>query len=171
MAALRIGDEAPAFALKDQRGRTVKLSDFAGRKLLVFFYPKADTPACTRQACAVRDARKDLRTLGVAAVGISPDAPGEQRSFDRKFGLGFPLLADPGHAVADAWGVWGKKSMYGRAYDGILRSAFLVDEDGRIAGAWVRVTPARTVPYVMERLAPKGSGTSRAPSRPASRRA
>lgn len=148
MAALKVGDKAPAFALKDQSGRTVRLSGFKGKKVLVYFYPKADTPGCTKQSCEVRDARKDLAKLGIVAVGISPDAPESQKKFDARYGLKFPLLADTDHTVAEAWGVWGKKSMYGRTYFGIIRSSFLVDEKGKIAGAWYKVSPADTVPNV-----------------------
>lgn len=146
MATLHNGDAAPTFALRDQDGNLVRLADFAGRKVLVYFYPKADTPGCTTQSCAVRDAREDLSGLGVDVVGISPDEPDEQAAFDRKFSLGFPLLSDPDHAVADAWGVWGEKSMYGNRYEGIIRSSFLVDEDGKILEAFYKVAPKATVP-------------------------
>lgn len=146
MPKLKPGDRAPKFALDDQHGKTVKLADFAGRKLLIYFYPKADTPGCTVQSCAVRDARTDLDDLGAAVVGISPDKSDRQRKFDDKYGLGFPLLADEDHAIAKAFGVWGKKSMYGRSYDGIIRSAFLVDERGKIAAVWYGVSPKDTVP-------------------------
>ncbi len=152
MKVLKAGEPAPEFALKDQQGKTVKLTDFKGRKLLVYFYPKADTPGCTKQSCSVRDARPDLGRLGVAAVGISPDAPAAQRAFDGKYGLGFPLLADEDHAVAEAYGAWGEKSMYGRKSTGIIRSAFLVDEQGRLAGAWPKVRPEDTVPKVTAAL-------------------
>src|SRR5918912_3551442 len=131
---LKPGDKAPAFALADQSGKKVKLSDFKGRKVLVYFYPKADTPGCTAQACGLRDVAGDVGDTAI--VGISPDPPNRQAKFDQKYGLGFPLLADEDHAVADAWGVWGEKSMYGKKYMGIVRSAFLVDEEGRIAEAW-----------------------------------
>jgi thioredoxin-dependent peroxiredoxin len=146
------GDPAPAFALPDQEGRTVRLEDFRGRKLLVYFYPKALTSGCTAQSCAVRDAREDLSGLGVDAVGISPDAPGLQSKFDAKHSLGFPLLSDPDHAVAEAFGVWGEKSMYGRKYMGIVRSAFLIDERGRIQEAWYKVKPKDTVPNALAAL-------------------
>ena len=152
MAQLKVGDKAPAFALADQHGKTVKLSDFKGQKLLVYFYPKASTPGCTVQSCNVRDARRDFLQKGVAVVGISPDKPSAQKKFDEKNGLGFPLLADTEHACADAYGVWGEKSMYGRTYFGIVRSAFLIDEKGKIAGAWYKVSPADTVPEAMSAL-------------------
>ncbi len=152
MAQLKVGDRAPAFALEDQRGRTVRLSDFQGRKLLVYFYPKANTPGCTAQSCSVRDARTDFARKGVAVIGVSPDKPSAQRRFDEKHGLGFPLLADTDHVMAEAYGVWGEKSMYGRTYFGIVRSSFLIDERGRIAGAWYKVSPAGTVPEALNAL-------------------
>ncbi len=147
------GDPAPQFSLSDQSGSTISLADFGGRRVLVYFYPKADTPGCTTQSCAVRDAREDLGSLGVDVVGISPDPPKEQAAFDDKFSLGFPLLSDPDHSVAEAWGVWGEKSMYGKTYMGIVRSSFLVGEDGRIEHAWYKVAPKDTVPNAREALA------------------
>ncbi len=153
MTRLKPGDAAPAFSLEDQHGRLVNLSDFAGRKLLVYFYPQADTSGCTVQSCAVRDAREDLSEVGVDVVGISPDEPEDQAAFDTKFSLGFPLLADRGHAVADAWGVWGEKVNYGRAYTGIIRSSFIVDEQGRIEQAFYKVSPKDTVPRARKALA------------------
>ena len=146
MATLQAGDTAPPFVLLDQQGMPVRLEDFAGRTLLVYFYPKADTPGCTTQSCAVRDALGELSGLGVDVVGISPDQPEDQAAFDQKFSLGFPLLSDPDHEVADAWGVWGEKSMYGNRYDGIVRSSFLVDERGLIREAFYKVAPKATVP-------------------------
>ncbi|HEY6568499.1 MAG TPA: thioredoxin-dependent thiol peroxidase [Actinomycetota bacterium] len=152
MTTLHAGDQAPAFTLKDQAGRDVSLSDFAGRHVLVYFYPKADTPGCTTQSCAIRDAREDLSGLGVDVLGISPDEPDAQSAFDEKFTLGFPLLSDPDHAVADAWGTWGEKSMYGNTYEGIIRSSFLVAGDGTIAEAWYKVAPKMTVPNALKAL-------------------
>src|SRR5919206_3798738 len=138
---LQPGDEAPAFSLLDQHGETVRLESFRGRKLLVYFYPEADTPGCTTQSCSLRDHRQDLGSLDVEVIGISPDDPDKQLAFDRKYSLGFPLLSDPDHSVAQAWGVWGPKKLYGREYEGIIRSSFLVDEDGRIERAWYKVKP------------------------------
>jgi peroxiredoxin Q/BCP len=152
MSRLAAGDQAPDFKLADQHGKTVTLSDFQGHKLLIYFYPKADTPGCTAQACSVRDSRADLAKLELAVVGISPDDPEVQAEFDRKHGLDFPLLSDPDHAVADAYGVWGDKSMYGKTYQGIIRSSFLVDERGRIIQAWYQVSPKDTVPKARQAL-------------------
>jgi peroxiredoxin Q/BCP len=148
MAALKPGDRAPAFTLKDQHGKSRKLADFKGKKLVVYFYPKADTPGCTTQSCAVRDAEPDLKKLKAAVVGISPDSPDRQLKFDEKYDLGFPLLADETHAVAEKWGVWGEKINYGRKYMGIIRSAFVVDEQGKIAAAFYKVSPKDTIPKV-----------------------
>lgn len=147
---LKPGDLAPAFTLPDQHGNKVRLSDHRGAKVVLFFYPKADTPGCTTQACGLRDA---LPELGSAVVlGISPDPPAKQATFDEKFGLGYPLLSDPDHAVADKYGVWGEKRMYGRTYEGIIRSAFLVDEKGKVAEAWYKISPKDTATFVRRAL-------------------
>jgi len=152
MAQLSAGDKAPAFTLLDQRGEKVKLSDFKGKRVVVYFYPKADTPGCTTQSCELRDHRKDLTKLGASVIGISPDSPARQAKFDTKYKLGFPLLADEDHAVAEKWGVWGEKSMYGRKYQGIIRSAFVIDEKGKIADAFYKVSPKATVTRAQEAL-------------------
>ena len=136
------GDKAPAFNLPDQTGTKVRLSSFTGRKVLVFFYPKANTGGCTAQACGLRDIAGDIGDTAI--VGISPDLPDKQAAWDDKHGLGFPLLSDPDHAVADAYGVWGEKKNYGRTYMGIIRSAFLIDEKGKIAHAWYKISPKDT---------------------------
>ncbi len=153
MTTLAAGDKAPPFAVSDQHGETVRLDDFRGRKLLVYFYPEADTPGCTTQSCDVRDHRQDLADLGVDVVGISPDEPDAQLAFDRKFSLGFQLLSDVDHAVAEAWGTWGEKKQYGKSYLGITRSSFLIDEEGRVERAWYRVKAAQTVPNAQQALA------------------
>jgi peroxiredoxin Q/BCP len=145
MAKLKPGDPAPDFALNDQRDKTVKLRDFRGKRLVVYFYPRADTPGCTTQSCALRDAHPGLKKLKTAVVGISPDASAKQKKFDDKYGLGFPLLADEDHKVSRAWGVWGNKTMYGRQFKGIIRSAFVVDEKGKVADAFYKVSPKDTV--------------------------
>jgi peroxiredoxin Q/BCP len=142
---LQPGDPAPSFALLDQHGTTVRLEDFRGRKLLVYFYPEADTPGCTTQSCDLRDHREEFNDLGVDVVGISPDPPDKQLAFDEKYGLGFPLLDDTTHDVAEAWSTWGGNE--------IKRSSFLVDEQGRIEQAWYGVRPADTVPKAKAALA------------------
>ena len=152
MAKLHAGDQAPNFNLSDQDEKDVNLADFKGRKLLLYFYPKADTPGCTKQACSVRDAKAELADLGVDVIGISPDAPGKQKKFDTKHDLGFALLSDQDNKVAKAYGVWGEKSMYGKKYEGIIRSALLLDEEGKVVQTWYKVSPKDTVPKVLETL-------------------
>jgi peroxiredoxin Q/BCP len=152
MTRLEAGAAAPPFDLLDQHGKRVRLQDFRGRKLLVYFYPEADTPGCTTQSCSVRDHRQDLAGIGMDVVGISPDQPDKQLAFDQKYRLEFPLLSDPDHAVADAWGTWGEKSRDGRTYQGINRSSFLVDADGRVERAWYSVKPEDTVSKALEAL-------------------
>ena len=152
MPTLTPGDAAPAFALTDQDGNTAKLAQFQGQKLLVYFYPKADTPGCTRQACQIQESRHELDGLKIAAVGISPDAPVRQKKFAQKYNLAFPLLSDPDHAVAEAYGAWGEKTMYGKTTCGIIRSAFLVDETGKILNVWYKIKPEDTVPKVKAAL-------------------
>lgn len=148
---LRPGDKAPEFTLADQSGREVSLASFQGRQVLVYFYPKADTPGCTAQACALRDA---LPSVGTTAVlGISPDPPKRQAAFDTKYGLGFPLLSDTDHAVAEAYGVWVQRSMYGRTYMGIERSAFLVGADRKLEEVWYKVAPKATAENLLKALA------------------
>ncbi|HVA43133.1 MAG TPA: thioredoxin-dependent thiol peroxidase [Acidimicrobiales bacterium] len=145
MAQLNPGDKAPDFKLLDQAGKTFRLADSLKCQKsmhLIYFYPKADTPGCTTQACGLRDVAGDVGDAAI--VGISPDAPDKQAKFDQKYSLGFPLLSDADHAVADAYGVWGERSMYGRKYMGIVRSAFLVDAKGKVAEAWYKISPKDT---------------------------
>jgi peroxiredoxin Q/BCP len=142
---LKPGDKAPDFTLLDQNGEPFTLSkSLEQRKAwhLIYFYPKADTPGCTTQACGLRDVLADIGDTVV--VGISPDKPEKQKRFDDRYGLGFPLLADEDHDVAESYGAWGEKAMYGRTYMGIIRSAFLVDEQGKLAEAWPKISPKDT---------------------------
>ena len=148
---LKPGDPAPPFNLPDQSGQEVSLSGFRGRKVLVYFYPKADTPGCTAQACALRDVLGDVGTTAV--IGISPDPPKRQAAFDTKYSLGFPLLSDVAHTVAESYGVWVERSMYGRSYMGIQRSAFLASEDGTLEKVWYKVAPAATAENLIKALA------------------
>ena len=144
------GQPAPRFALPDQRGEVVDLTSFRGRRVLVFFYPKANTPGCTQQACGLRDIAGSVGDTAI--VGISPDAPGAQKKFDDKYGLGYPLLADTDHTVAEAYGVWKEKSLYGKKYMGIERSAFLIDTEGNVQQAWYKISPAATPVKLLEAL-------------------
>ena len=151
---LKPGDKAPDFTLLDQHGQPFSLEkSLHERKAwhLIYFYPKANTGGCTAQACGLRDVLGEIGDTAV--VGISPDKPAAQASFDTKYGLGFPLLSDLDHAVADAYEVWGEKSMYGRKYMGIIRSAFLVDEEGMVAQAWYKVSPKDTATNLLASLA------------------
>ena len=149
MTTLVAGDTAPDFALPDQSGRIVRLADLRGRRVLVYFYPEADTPGCTTQSCAIRDARSDFEGLEVDVLGIAPSSVEAQAAFDTKYSLGFPLLSDPDHAGAEAYGAWGEKVNYGKTYQGIIRSSFLIDPEGRIEDAWYKVSPKDTVPKAL----------------------
>jgi peroxiredoxin Q/BCP len=129
---LEVGDTAPAFSLSDADGNTVKLSDYKGRKVIVYFYPAASTPGCTKEACDFRDNLAELNDAGLDVVGISPDKPEKLAKFRDKEGLTFPLLADPDRTVLEAWGAYGEKTMYGKTVQGVIRSTFVVDEKGKI---------------------------------------
>ncbi|MCB0971237.1 MAG: thioredoxin-dependent thiol peroxidase [Acidimicrobiales bacterium] len=148
---LSAGDRAPAFNLADQHGNKVRLSSFKGRKVLVYFYPKADTPGCTTQSCGLRDVADDIGDTVI--LGISPDQPDKLARFDEKYSLGFTLLSDPDHATAEKYGAWGEKSMYGKKYMGIVRSAFLVDEKGKLIEAWPKISPKDTPTKLVKALA------------------
>ena len=152
MAELKTGCKAPNFSLMDQDGKKVKLSDFKGKKLLLYFYPKADTPGCTKQACSVSASLKELKKHGIEAVGISPDLPEKQKKFDSKHKLGFLLLSDPDNRIAKAYGAWGEKSMYGKKYEGIIRSSFLIDAKATVIQVWYKVKPEDTIPKAMATL-------------------
>ncbi len=146
------GAQAPDFELPDQDGRAVKLSDFRGTPVVVYFYPKAATPGCTTQACGVRDHQRDYAEASATVLGISPDPVAKVKKFHEKQQLNFPLLADQGHAVADAYGVWVEKSMYGRTYFGNERTTFVIGPDGRVAKVLRKVKPAEHDELVLAAL-------------------
>ncbi len=150
---LEPGDAAPDFTLSDQHGNPVTLSELRGQTVVLYFYPKADTPGCTTQACSVRDHQLDYREAGAVIYGISPDPIKAVAKFDDKYGLGFPLLADEDHAVCEAYGVWVEKSMYGRKYMGAERSTFVIDPDGRIKHVLRQVKPGEHDDLVLGALA------------------
>jgi peroxiredoxin Q/BCP len=145
------GKSAPKFALPDQNEHTVKLADLKGRRVLVYFYPRADTPGCTTQACGLRDIHEQIGDTVI--LGISPDKPAALKKFDDKYGLGFTLLSDIDHKVAEAYGVWVEKKNYGKTYMGVQRSAFLVDEAGKVSHAWPKISPADTPKNLLTALA------------------
>src|SRR5450755_2589185 len=150
--ALTPGDPAPDFTLSDQEGNPVTLSDFKGRSVVLYFYPKADTPGCTTQACGVRDHRADYESADAVVLGVSPDAPKKIAKFDTKYDLGFPLLGDEDHAVAEAYGVWVKKSMYGREYMGNERTTFVISPDRTIKDIFRKVKPGEHDELVLAAL-------------------
>ena len=135
------GDQAPDFTLPDQQGNDVSLSGLRGKTVVLYFYPKADTPGCTTQACGIRDHRADYATAGAVVLGVSPDPVAAVAKFDQKYGLEFPLLADADHAVTEAYGVWVEKNRYGRTYMGAQRSTFIIDADGIVRHVIPKVTP------------------------------
>jgi peroxiredoxin Q/BCP len=150
---LEAGDRAPAFTLPDQNGEKVKLSDLKGETVVLYFYPRADTPGCTTQACGIRDRRADYKKAGARVIGVSPDSVEDVKKFADKFDLDFTLLADADHAVAEKYGTWVEKSMYGRKYWGNARSTFIIGPDGKIARAFPKVSPKTHDDVVLKALA------------------
>ena len=146
------GDQAPDFTLKDQHGNEVSLSGLRGQTVVLYFYPKADTPGCTAQACGVRDHRADYQQADAVVLGVSPDAVKPIARFDEKYGLGFPLLSDEDHSVAEAYGVWVKKSRYGRTYMGNERTTFVIGPDGTVREVFRDVKPAEHAELVLGAL-------------------
>ncbi|XZE33412.1 thioredoxin-dependent thiol peroxidase [Pirellulaceae bacterium SH501] len=134
------GTKAPAFTAVTDSGKKIKLSDFKGKTVVLYFYPKDDTPGCTKEACAFRDASDLLQARGAVVLGVSPDDEKSHAKFRDKFSLNFPLLADPDHAIADAYGAWREKNMYGKKSMGVQRSTYLIDKDGKVAKVWKRVS-------------------------------
>jgi peroxiredoxin Q/BCP len=147
------GDKAPDFTLPDQHGNPVSLAGLRGEEVVLYFYPKADTPGCTAQACGVRDHRADYKNANALVYGISPDPVNRIAKFDDKYGLGFPLLADEDHAVAEAYGVWVEKSMYGRKYMGVERTTFVISPEGVIRKVFRKVNPGEHDALVLGALA------------------
>jgi thioredoxin-dependent peroxiredoxin len=150
------GDPAPTFELPADDGSTVNLADLHGHRVVIYFYPKDDTPGCTKQACALRDAQADFDAVGATVFGISPDSPESHARFRDKFSLGFRLLADEDHGTAEAFGAWGEKTNYGKKSMGIIRSAFVIDENGLIVQALYNVKPEATAPGALAALASSG---------------
>jgi peroxiredoxin Q/BCP len=149
---LGVGDKAPDFALPDQGGQTVRLKDLRGETVVLYFYPRADTPGCTTQACGVRDRRADYEAAGARVIGISPDEVKDVDKFAEKYDLGFTLLADADHAVAEKYGAWVEKSMYGRKYMGVARATFIIDPKGKIARVFPKVQPKKHDDLVLAAL-------------------
>jgi peroxiredoxin Q/BCP len=149
---LKEGDRIPDFSLSDQDGKLRTPADFAGKPLVVYFYPKDDTPGCTKEACSFRDAYAELRAKGAAVVGISADGAASHLKFARKYELPFTLLADPEKTTIQAFGAWGEKSMYGKTYEGILRSTFVVGADGIVKKVFPKVSPAEHAAEVLAAL-------------------
>jgi thioredoxin-dependent peroxiredoxin len=150
---LEAGQEAPDFTLPDQNGEDLTLSDLRGQTVVLYFYPRADTPGCTTQACGIRDHRSDYAETGARVIGVSPDEVEAVAKFAAKYDLDFTLLADADHKVAEAYGTWGEKSMYGKRYWGVQRATFLIDAEGTIARVFPKVSPKTHDEVVLEALA------------------
>ena len=153
MSELAEGTKAPAFTMKASGGREVSSAALKGKPYLIYFYPKADTPGCTKQACGVQEALPALGKIGLEVIGVSPDAMAPIEKFAKKYNLAFPLASDEDHTVAEAYGVWVQKSMYGKTYMGMERSSFLVGADGKIAKIWRKVKPEAHAAQVLEAAA------------------
>ena len=138
----KLNEAAPSFELPDENGKVHKLEDYRGKKLILYFYPKDDTPGCTTEACNFRDDYSEFEKAGVIILGVSPDSVKSHQKFKAKYSLTFPLLADEGHVVCEKYGVWGKKKMMGREYDGVFRTTFLIGKDGKVVRIFENVKPA-----------------------------
>ncbi len=152
MSELTVGAKAPAFSAPDQSGQTVSLSDFKGKKVVLYFYPKDDTPGCTTQACSYRDEYAAFKKKGIVVLGISPDDAESHAKFAEKFSLPFTLIADEGHKIAEDYGVWVEKSMYGKKYMGVERSTFVIGPDGKLLAIYRKVKPAEHTAEVLAAL-------------------
>ena len=149
---LKPGDTAPQFETVDDQGRKVKLSDFKGKKVVLYFYPKDNTSGCTTQACLFRDHQPEIEAKNAVVLGVSPDSAASHQKFRSKYELPFNLLVDQDHSIAEAYGAWGEKSMYGKKYMGIVRSHFVIDEKGLILDAHYKVSPKDSAPEAMAKL-------------------
>jgi peroxiredoxin Q/BCP len=150
--SLKIGDRAPDFELVSDTGEKVKLSDYRGKKVILYFYPKDDTPGCTRQACGFRDNYKAIQASDAVVLGVSPDSVKSHVKFKQKEKLPFPLLSDPDHAVADTYGAWGEKSMHGKTYMGLIRSHAVIDPKGKIADIQIGIKPEASVEQAVDKV-------------------
>jgi peroxiredoxin Q/BCP len=150
---LTIGNRAPDFTLTSSEGEEVSLSDYRGQRVILFFYPKAATPGCTKQACGFRDNLPRIEAADAAVIGISPDSPQALAKWQEEEGFNYPLLSDPDHEVAEAYGVWGEKTNFGRTYMGIIRSHFVIDPEGRLEDIQKNVSPEKSVERALEALA------------------
>jgi peroxiredoxin Q/BCP len=156
-AKLQIGDVAPDFEATTDGGETVKLSDYRGQRVVLYFYPKDDTSGCTKQACGFRDHYAEIEERDALVLGVSPDGQASHQKFRSKYDLPFTLLVDADHSIAEQYGVWGEKSMYGRKYMGIIRSHFVIDREGKIVDLRVKVRPADSVSLALKVLEQEGS--------------
>lgn len=152
MSTLAVGAKAPTFSAPDQSGKIVSLSDFAGQTVILYFYPKDDTPGCTMQACAFRDEYPAITQKGAVVIGVSPDAPKKHTQFIEKFSLPFTLLADTDHKIAETYHTWVEKSMYGKKYLGVERSTFVIDPEGKLKAVYRKVKPSEHIPEVLAEL-------------------
>ena len=152
MTTLKIGEPAPDFRLPADNGTTVSLADFRGKKVILYFYPKDDTPGCTSQACGFRDAYPQIEEKNAVVIGVSPDSVKSHQKFKTKYDLPFLLVADEDHQLAEAYGVWGEKSMYGKRYFGIERTTFLINQTGKIIAVWRKVKVKNHVQEIIEKI-------------------
>ncbi len=151
-----LNQKAPSFELLDQDGNTRRLSDYAGKKILLYFYPKDDTPGCTAEACSFRDSLNDLKQSDIQVIGVSCDSVASHKKFAEKFHLNFPLLADTDKKLVEAYGVWKQKSMFGKKYMGIQRDSFLIDENGVVVKHYEKVNPLTQVKHILKDIASMG---------------
>ncbi|HSM55757.1 MAG TPA: thioredoxin-dependent thiol peroxidase [Candidatus Sulfomarinibacteraceae bacterium] len=152
MPKLNVGDAAPGFTLTSSDGERVSLSDYSGQRVILFFYPRAATPGCTRQACGFRDNLPTIEEAGAAVIGVSPDSPADLAKWKEEENFAYPLLSDEDHEVAEAYGVWGEKTSFGRTYMGIIRSHFVIDEEGKLQDVQYNVSPEKSVERALEAL-------------------